>query len=135
MTPAVPDELKMEMNKPEVKETLKGPKAGNKPEVNKPEEKKPLKKPEKKNKETWAQRSAAQPPPKKLPEQRQQQQGEKKNQGDHFTEVQRQQQKKKEVQAVLPGQNSMAKRRLMFKRENSLPVFQKMGLDISSEVD
>jgi len=70
IVPAVPQQKKKEVKKPEVKETPKGPKAGTKkPEVKKPIEKKPEKKPEEKKKDTWASRAAAPPPPKKQPEQ------------------------------------------------------------------
>jgi len=119
-----------------VKETPKGPKAGEKkkPEVKKPVQQQPAKKPEEKKKETWAQR-AAEPPPKKQPEQQQQQsEQQKKKKGDGFVEVKRQQ-KKEEMKPVPPGQNSMEKRRVTFKRDNGLPLSQKKDLDISSEVN
>jgi len=137
VVPAVPEQKKKEVKKPEVKEIPKGPKAGTKkPEVKKPNEKKLGKKSEEKKKETWAQRAAA-PPPKKQPEQRQQQQQsgqQQKKKGDCFTEVKRQQ-KKEEMKLVPPGQNSMEKRRVTFKRDNGLPLSQKKDLDISSEVN
>jgi len=137
--PAVPEQKKKEAKKPEVKEVPKGPKAGEKkkPEVKKPAQQQPAKKPEEKKKETWAQRAAAPPPPKKQPEQRQQQQQsgqQQKRKGDGFTEVKRQQ-KKEEMKPVPPGQNSMEKRRVTFKRDNGLPLSQKKDLDISSEVN
>jgi len=139
VVPAVPQQKKKEAKKPEVKEAPKGPRAGiKKPEVKKPEAKKPeVKKPEEKKKETWAQRAAAPPPPKKQPGQSQQQQrqGESKKKGDGFTEVKRSQQKKDEMKPVPPGQNSMEKRRVTFKRDNGLPLSQKKDLDISSEVN
>jgi len=136
---AVPEQKKKEVKKPAVKETPKGPKAGEKkkPEVKKPAQQQPVKKPEEKKKETWAQRAAAPPPPKKQPEQRQQQQQsgqQQKKKGDGFVEVKRQQ-KKDEMKPVPPGQNSMEKRRVTFKRDNGLPVSQKKDLDISSEVN
>jgi len=137
IAPAVPEQKKKEVKKPEVKETPKGPKAGTKkPEVKKPTQQTPAKKPEEKKKDTWAQRAAA-PPPKKQPEQRQQQQQsgqQQKKKGDGFTEVKRQQ-KKDEMKPVPPGQNSMEKRRVTFKRDNGLPLSQKKDLDISSEVN
>jgi len=139
VVPAVPEQKKKEVKKPEVKETPKGPKAGEKkkPEVKKPAQQQPAKKPEEKKKETWAQRAAAPPPPKKQPEQRQQQQQsgqQQKKKGDGFTEVKRQQ-KKEEMKPVPPGQNLMEKRRVTFKRDNGLPLSQKKDLDISSEVN
>ena len=140
IAPAVPEQKKKEVKKPEVKETPKGPKAGTKkPEVRKPtQQQQPAKKPEEKKKETWAQRAAAPPPPpKKQPEQRQQQQQsgkQQKKKGDGFVEVKRQQ-KKEEMKSVPPGQNSMEKRRVTFKRDNGLPLSQKKDLDISSEVN
>jgi len=139
VAPAVPEQKKKEVKKPEVKETPKGPKAGEKkkPEVKKPEQQQPAKKPEEKKKETWAPRAAAPPPSKKQPEQRQQQQQsgqQQKKKGDGFVEVKRQQ-KKEEMKPVPPGQNSMEKRRVTFKRDNSLPLSQKKDLDISSEVN
>jgi len=138
ITPAVPQQKKKEVKKPEVKETPKGPKAGTKkPEVKKPIEKTTEKKPEEKKKDTWASRAAAPPPSKKQPEQRQQQQQSGQNQkkkGDGFVEVKRQQ-KKDEMKPVPPGQNSMEKRRVTFKRDNGLPLSQKKDLDISSEVN
>jgi hypothetical protein len=116
VVPAVPQQKKKK--KPEITK---------KPEVEKPEEKK---------KETWAQRAAAPPPPKKNPGQAQQQQrqAENKKKGDGFTEVKRQQ-KKEEMRPVPPGQNSMEKRRVTFKRDNRLPLSQKKDLEISSEVN
>ena len=117
VVPAVPQQKK-EAKKPEVQEVPNGPRAGTKkPEVKKPEEKK---------KETWAQRAAAPPPQKKQPGQAQQQQcqGENKKKGDGFTEVRRSQQKE-EMKPVPPGQNSMEKRRVTFKRDNGLPLSQK----------
>jgi len=139
VVPAVPEQKKKEGKKPEVKETPKGPKAGEKkkPEVKKPIQQQPAKKPEEKKKDTWAQRAAAPPPPKKQPEQRQQQQQsgqQQKKKGDGFVEVKRQQ-KKEEMKPVPPGQNSMEKRRVTFKRDNGLPLSQKKDLDISSEVN
>jgi len=137
VVPAVPQQKKKEVKKPEVKEVPKGPKAGTKkPEVKKPTQQQPAKKPEEKKKDTWAQRAAA-PPPKKQPEQRQQQQQsgqQQKKKGDGFVEVKRQQ-KKEEIKPVPPGQNSMEKRRVTFKRDNGLPLSQKKDLDISSEVN
>jgi len=134
VVPAVPQQKKKEAKKPEVKEVPKGPRAGTKkPEVKKPTEKKPEeKKPEEKKKDMWARRVAAPPPPKKQPEQRQ---GENKKKGEGFTEVKRQQQKKEELRPVPPGQNSIEKRRVTFKRDNGLPLSQKKDLDISSEVN
>jgi len=140
VVPAVPEQRKKEGKKPEVKEVPKGPKAGEKkkPEVTNPVQQKPAKKPEEKKKETWAQRAAAPPPPKKQPEQRQQQQQQsgqqQKKKGDGFVEVKRNQ-KKEEMKPVPPGQNSMEKRRVTFKRDNGLPLSQKKDLDISSEVN
>jgi len=137
VVPAVPQQKKKEAKNPEVKELPKGPRAGTKkPEVKKPNEKKPEKKLEEKKKDTWAQRAAA-PPPKKQPEQRQQQQQsgqQQKKKGDGFVEVKRQQ-KKEEMKPVPPGQNSMEKRRVTFKRDNGLPLSQKKDLDILSEVN
>jgi len=139
VVPAVPQQKKKEVKKPEEGAILKGPKAGGKkPEVKKPEVKKPeVKKPEEKKRETWAQRAAAPPPPKRQPGQAQQQQrqGENKKKGDGFTEVRRSQQKNEEMKPVPPGQNSMEKRRVTFKRDNGLPPSQKNDLDISSEVN
>jgi len=140
VVPVVPQQKKKEAKEPEVKEVRKGPKAGTKkPEVKKPEVKKPeVKKPEERKRETWAQRAAAPLPPKKQPGQPQQQQlqGESKEKGDGFTEVRRSQQKKnEEMKPVPPGQNSMEKRRVTFKRDNGLPLSQKKDLDISSEVN
>ena len=136
---AVPQQKKKEVKKPEVKEVRKGPKAGvKKPEVKKPTGKKlEEKKLEEKKKGTWAQRAGAPAPPKKQPEQRQQQQrqGEDKKNGDGFTEVKRQQQRKEELRPVPPGQNSMEKRRVTFRRDNGLPLSQKKDLEISSEVN
>jgi len=164
VAPAVPQQKKKEAKKLEVEAVPKGPKAGlkkpevkkpdvkkpqvKKPEVKKPEVKKPqvkkpevkkpeVKKPEEKKKEMWAQRKAAPPPPKKQPEQRQQNQQsgqQQKKKGDGFVEVKRQQ-KKEEMKPVPPGQNSMEKRRVTFKRDNGLPLSQKKDLDISSEVN
>jgi len=139
IAPAVPEQKKKEGKKPEVKEVPKGPKAGEtkKPEVKKPAQQQPAKKPEEKKKEMWVQRTAASPPPKKQPEQRQQQQQsgqQQKKKGDGFVEVQRQK-KKEEMKPVPPGQNSMEKRRVTFKRDNGLPLSQKKDLDISSEVN
>jgi len=136
--PAVPEQKKKEVKKPEVKETPKRPKAGEKkkPEVKKPVQQQPAKKPEEMKKETWAQ-GAATPPPKKQPEQRQQQQQsgqQQKKKGDGFVEVKRQQ-KKDDMKPVPPGQNTMEKRRVTFKRDNGLPLSQKKDLDISSEVN
>ena len=139
VVPAVPQQKKREVKKPEVKEIPTGPKAGGKkPEVKKLTEKKlEGKNPEEKKKDTWVQRAAAPAPPKKQPEQRQQQQrqGENKKKGDGFTEVKRQQQKRDELRPVPPGQNSMEKRRVIFKRDNGLQLSQKKDLDISSEVN
>jgi len=139
IVPAVPEQKKKEEKKPEVKETPKGPKAGEKkkPEVKKPAQQQPAKKPEAKKKETWAQRAATPPPPKKQPEQRQQQQqsGQQlKKKGDGFVEVKRGK-KQEEMKPVPPGQNSMEKRRVTFKRDNGLPLSQKKDLHISSEVN
>jgi len=136
---AVLEQRKKEVKKPEVKEVPKGPKDGKKPVVRKPTEKKPEKKPEERKNDTWAKRAAAPPPPsKKQPEQRQQQQQlgqqHQKKKGDGFVEVKRQQ-KKEEMKPVPPGQNSMEKRRVTFKRDNGLPLSQKRDLDISSEVN
>jgi len=39
------------------------------------------------------------------------------------------------MKPVFPGQNSMEKRRIIFKRDNGLPLSQKKDLDISSEVN
>ena len=75
IAPAVLQQKKKEVKKPDVKETPKGPNAGTKkPEVKKPIEKKPEKKSEETKKDTWASRAAAPPPPKMQPEQCQQQQ-------------------------------------------------------------
>jgi len=131
VVPVVPEQ--------KMKETPKGPKAGEKktPEVKKPVQQQPAKKPEEKKKETWAQRAAAPPPPKKQPEQRQQQQQsgqQQKKKGDGFVEVKRGK-KQEEMKPVPPGQNSMEKRRVTFKRDNGLPLSQKKDLDISSEVN
>jgi len=138
---AVPEQKNKEVKKPEVKETPKGTKAGEKkrPEVKKPTQQQPAEKPEEKTKETWAQRAAAPPPPKKQPEQRQQQQQQQsgkqqKKKGDGFVEVKRQQ-KKDDMKPVPPEQNSIEKRRVTFKRDNGLPLSQKKDLDISSEVN
>jgi hypothetical protein len=109
-----------------------------KPEVKKPEAKKPeVKKPEGRKKETWAQRAAAPAPAKKSSNQAQQQQreGENKKKGDGFQKVRRGGQKKEEMKPVPPGQNSMEKRRVTFKRDNGLLLSQKKDLDISSEVN
>jgi hypothetical protein len=43
--------------------------------------------------------------------------------------------KKVEMKPVPPGQNSMEKRRLRFKRDNGLPLSQKKDLEISSVVN
>jgi hypothetical protein len=43
--------------------------------------------------------------------------------------------KKEEMKPVPPGQNSMEKRRVTFKRDNGLHLSQKKDLDISSEVN
>jgi len=140
VAPAVPQQKKKEAKKPEVEVISKGPHAGEKrPEVKKPEVKKrEVKKPEEKKKGTWAQRAAAPPPPpEKQPGQRQQQQPsgqQQKKKGDGFVEVKRQR-KKEEMKPVPPGQNSMEKRRVTFKRDNGLPLSQKKDLDISSEVN
>jgi len=111
---------------------------GKKPEVKKPTGKTPEKTPEEKKKNTWAQRAAAPPPPKKQPEQRQQQQQQsgqqQKKMGDGFVEV-KGQQKKEDMKPVAPGQNSMERRRVIFKRDNGLRLSQKKDLDISSEVN
>ena len=138
IAPAVPEQKKKGGKKPEVKEVPKGPKAGEKkkPEVKKPVQQQPAKTPEENKKKTWGQVAAA-PPPKKQPEQRQQQQHsgqQQKKKGDGFVEVKRQQ-KKEEIKSVPPGQNSMEKRRVTFKRDNGLPLSQKKDLDISSEVN
>jgi len=140
IAPAVPEQKKKEGKKSEGKEIPKGPRAGGKePEVKNPEQSQQLaKKPKEKKKDTWAQRAAAPPPPKKQPEQQQQQQQQsgqqQKKKGDGFTEVKRQQ-KKEEMKPVPPGQNSMEKRRVTFKRDNGLPLSQKKDLDISLEVN
>jgi len=139
VVPAVLEQKKREGKKPEVKEVPKGLKAGEKkkPEVKKPAQQQQAKKPEEKKKETWAQRAAAPPSPKKQPEQRQQQQQsgqQQKKKGDGFVEVKRQV-KKDEIKPVPPGQNSMEKSRVTFKRDNGLPLSQKRDLDISSEVN
>ena len=94
VVPAVPEQQKKEAKKPEVRETPKGPKAGEKkkPEVKKSIQQQPAKKPEETKKETWVQWAAA--PPKKQPEHRQQQQKsgqQQKKKGDGFVEVKRQQ--------------------------------------------
>jgi len=137
--PAVPEQKKQEAKKLEVKETPKGPKAEGKkkPEVKKPVQQQPAKKPEEKKQETWAQRAAAPLPSRKQPEQQQQQAKsgqQQKMKGDGFVEVKRQQ-KKEDMKPVRPGQNSMEKRRVTFKRDNGLPLSQKKDLDISSEVN
>jgi len=82
------------------------------------------------------QRAAAPPPANIQPEQRQQQQPgqQQKKKGNGFIEVKRQQ-KKEEMKPVPPGQNSMEKRRVTFKRDNGLPLSQKKDLDILSEVN
>jgi len=139
IAPAVPAQKKKEVKKPEGKEIPKGPKAGEKknPEVKKLTQQIAAKKPEEKKKGTWVQRVAAPPPLKKQPEQRQQQQQsgqQQKKKGDGFVEVKRQQ-KKEEMNPVPPGQNSMEKRRVTFKKDNGLPLSQKKDLDISSEVN
>jgi hypothetical protein len=70
VAPAVPQQKKKEVKKPE-EGTPKGPKAGGKkPEVKKPEVKKPeVKKLEEKKKEAWVPKAAAPPPPKGQPRQ------------------------------------------------------------------
>jgi len=94
IAPAVPEQRKNEVKKPEVREIPKGPKAGEKkkPEVKKPAQQQSVKEPEEKKKETWAQKAAA--PPKKQPDQQQQQQQQSRQQqkkkGDGFEEVKRQ---------------------------------------------
>ena len=139
VVPAVPQQKKKEAKKPEEGVIPKRPKAGGKKsEVKKPEVKKPeVEKPEEKKKETWGQRAAAPPPAKKQPGQAQHQQrlGENERKWDGFTEVRRRQQKVEEMKPVLRGQNSMEKRRVIFKRDNGLPLSQKKELDISSEVN
>jgi len=140
VVPAVPQqEKRKKVEKPDINKIPTGPKAGGrKPEVKKPTEKKPegKKLEEKKMKDTWAQRAPAPPPPKKQPKQRQQQQGEKKKKGYGFQKVKRNgQHKKKELKPVPPGQNSMEKMRVTFKRDNGLPLSQKKDLDISSKVN
>jgi len=87
VVPALPQQKKKVVKKPEVKEIPKGPKADEKKK--KPEVKKPTsgEKSEEKKKERWAQRAAAPPPAKKQPEPRQQHQGERKKTGDGFQEV------------------------------------------------
>jgi len=139
IAPAVPEQNKKEGKKPEVREVSKRPKASEKktPEVKKPAQQQQAEKPKEKKKETWAQRAAAPPSAKKQPEQRQQQQqqsGQQKEKGDVFVEVKRQQ-KKEDIKPVPPGQNSMEKRRVTFKRDNGLPLSPKKDLDISSEVN
>jgi len=137
VAPAVPQQKKKEVKKPEVKEVPMGPKAGGKKqEVKKSDGEKMEKKSEEKKTETWAQRAAAPQPKKKQPEQRQPQQlgQQQKKNGDGFVEVQRQQ-KNEEMKPVFPGQNSMEKRRVTFKRDNGLPVSQKKDLDILSEIN
>jgi len=66
----------------------------------------------------WAQRVAAPQPTMKQPEQRQQQQSgqQQKKREDGFVEVKRQQ-KKEEMKPVFPGQNSMERRRVTFRRD------------------
>jgi len=95
IAPAVPEQKKKEVNKPEVMGAPTGPKAAEKekPEVEKPTQQTPAKGSEEKKKETWAQRTAAPPTPKKQPEQQQQQQSgqQQKKKGDGFVEVRRQQ--------------------------------------------
>jgi len=54
--------------------------------------------------------------------------------GDSFVEVKRQQ-RKEEMKPVPPGQISMEKRRVTFRRDNGLPLSQKKDLDILSEVN
>ena len=137
VVPVVPQLKKKEVNKPEVKEVPKGLKEDRRknPEVKKPTEKNPDKKLEEKKKKTCAQKAAAPLITKKKPEQSQQQQGDKKRKGDGFTEVKRNQQRKEELKPVPPGQNSMQKRRVTFKRDNGLPLSQKKDVDISSEVN
>ena len=120
-SPAIPQQKKREVQQPEVKVIPKGTKVGGeKPEVKKPTLGKPGKKPEEKTQDPWAQRAAAPPPPSKMPPKQRQQQStgqhqEKKKEG--LTEVKRQQ-KKEELQSDFPGQNSMEKRRVTFKRDN-----------------
>ena len=138
VVPAVPQQKKKEVKKPEVKEVPKGLKAGGKkPEIKKPEIKKPEKKLGETMKCTWAQTAAAPAPPKKNPGQAQQQQcqGENKKKGDGFTEVKRQQQRQEQMRPVAPGQNSMERRRVTFRRDNGIPLSEKKDLDISSEVN
>jgi len=139
IAPAVLEQKKKEVKKPEVKETPKGPKAGGKKlEVNKPAQQVPAKKPQQKKKETWVQRAVPPPlPQKKQPEQRQQQQQSGRQQqkkGDGCVEVKRQE-KEEEMKPVFPGQNSMTRRTVTSKRDNGLPLCQKKDLDISSEVN
>jgi len=139
IAPAVPNQKKKGWNELEVKEIPKGPRAGvKKPEVKNPVSQEAAKKPEEKKKETWAQRAAAPPPPspKKKPEQREQSKSgqQQKKKRDGFVEVKRSQ-KKKEMKPVFPGQKSMEKRRVTFKRDNGLPASQKKDLDISSEIN
>jgi len=139
IAPAVPEQKKKEVKKQEGKKIPKGPKAGEKknPEVEKLTQQIAAKKPEEKKKGTWVQRVAAPPTLRKQPEQRQQQQQsgqQQKKKGDGFVEVKRQQ-KKEEMNPVPPGQNSMEKRMVTFKRDNGVPLSQKKDLDISSEVN
>jgi hypothetical protein len=49
--------------------------------------------------------------------------------------VNSQQKKVEEMRPVPPGQNSIEKRRVTFKRDNGLPLSEKKDLDISSEVN
>ena len=125
------------MKQPEERETPKGPRGdGKKPEVQKPAEMMPEKRQEAKKKDMWAQRAAPPAQPKIQPDRAQQPQGENKKKGDGFTEVKRQnQQRKEELKPVPPGQNSMEKRRVTFKRDNGLPHSEKKDLEISSAVN
>jgi len=126
------------VEKPEVKEVPKGPKAGEekKPEVKKPAQQTPAMKPEEQKKDTWVQRAAAPLPPKKQSKQRQQQSvgKQQKKKGDGIVEVKRQQMKE-EMKLVFPGQNLMEKRRVTFNWDNGLPLSQNKDLEISSEVN
>jgi len=86
--------------------------------------------------ETWAQRAAAPPSAKTQLELRQEQlqSGKQKMmKGDGFVEVR--DSRRKEMKLVFPGQDSMEKRRVTFRRDNGLPLSQKKDLDISSEVN
>jgi len=132
IAPAVPECKKAEGGIPQILEIPKGPKSGkkNEPEPKKPAHQQLAQRPEQQHKDTWAQRAAAPSPPKNQPEQRQQQQQQQSGQqpkmkGDGFVEVKRQQ-KEKEMKPVFPGQNTMEKRRVTFKRDNGLPLSQKM---------